>query len=82
MNSDRLPLANKDPANAYRRNQAKSISFLVILAILLVIAAMLSLRAGSYNTPISELIKGIFGKAADKKINIVVRNNQIGRAHV
>ncbi len=79
MNSDLLQLANKNPDSAYRRNQIKSISFLMILGVLLVIAVLLSLRAGSYNTPISELVKGIAGKAADKKINIVVRNNRLPR---
>lgn len=79
MNSDRSPLVNKNPDSSYRRNQVKSISFLVILGVLLVIAVLLSLRAGSYNTPISELLKGIFGKASDKKINIVVRNNRLPR---
>ena len=43
------------------------------------IALVLSLRAGSYNTPIAELVKGIFGKAADDKINLVVRNNRLPR---
>ena len=40
---------------------------------------MLSLRAGSYNTSVGELIRGLFGRAADNKINIIVRNNRLPR---
>ena len=63
----------------YRKNQVKSISFLVILSGVLLLAILLSLRAGSYETPIGELIKGIFGLSTDRKINIVVRNNRLPR---
>ena len=54
----------------YRKNQVKSISFLVILSGVLLLAILLSLRAGSYETPIGELIKGIFGLSTDRKIMI------------
>ena len=74
MNSVRSKLANK-PNLLPDKNRTKSVAFLVALLFVLIAAILLSLRAGSYNTPIIELIKGIFGKAADKKINIVVRNN-------
>lgn len=63
----------------YRKNQVKSISFLVILSGVLLLAVLLSLRAGSYETPIGELIKGIFGQSSDKKINLIVRNNRLPR---
>lgn len=66
-----------DPA--YRRNQVKSITFLAILALVLIAAVLLSLRSGSYQTPIAELLRGIFGKAADNKINLVVRQNRLPR---
>lgn len=79
MNLDPSPLANKDSGTAYRRNQVKSITFLVALFVLLLISILLSLRAGSYNTPVEELVKAIFGKASDKKINIVVQSNRLPR---
>ena len=79
MNSDLSQSANNDSGTAYRRNQVKSCCFLGILFLSLLIALVLSLRAGSYNTPIAELVKGIFGKAADNKINLVVRNNRLPR---
>ena len=79
MNSDLSQSANNDSGTAYRRNQLKSCCFLGILFLSLLIALVLSLRAGSYNTPIAELVKGIFGKAADDKINLVVRNNRLPR---
>ena len=63
----------------YRKNQIKSIGFLIVLSILLVVTILLSLRAGSYETPIGELIKGIFGQSSDKKINLIVRNNRLPR---
>ena len=63
----------------YRKNQVKSISFLVILSSILLTTILLSLRAGSYETPIGELLKGIFGLSADRKINIVVQNNRLPR---
>ena len=63
----------------YRKNQIKSVSFLIILSVLLLLAVLLSLRSGSYQTPVGELIKGIFGLSADKKINLVVQNNRLPR---
>lgn len=63
----------------YRKNQVKSVSFLIILSGVLLLAVLLSLRAGSYETPIGELVKGIFGMSADKKINLIVRNNRLPR---
>ena len=80
MSSARSPLVNKkDGISDYQRNELKSTLFLVLLSIALLIAIVLSLRAGSYDTPIGELLKGIFGKSADKKINLVVRNNRLPR---
>ena len=63
----------------YRKNQVKSVSFLVILSAVLLLTVLLSLRAGSYETPVGELVKGIFGMSSDRKINIVVRNNRLPR---
>lgn len=63
----------------YRKNQVKSIRFLIILGCVLVLTVLLSLRAGSYETPMGELLKGVLGMSADRKINIVVRNNRLPR---
>ena len=63
----------------YRKNQIKSISFLAVLGGILLLTILLSLRAGSYETPIAELIKGIFGVSSDKKINLIVQNNRLPR---
>ena len=63
----------------YRRNQIKSISFLIALSVILLFSVLLSLRAGSYETPVSELVKGIFGASSDKKINLIVQNNRLPR---
>ena len=79
MNSKLSPLANKGYDPAYRRNQIRSTGFLAGLFFLLVVAFLLSLRAGSYNTPLSQLIRGVFGKAADEKINLGGRNNRLPR---
>ena len=79
MNSVPSKLENNNLDELYRKNRIKSISFLVILGILLLCSILFSLRAGSYETPIGELIKGIFGLSSDKKINLVVRNNRLPR---
>ena len=63
----------------YQKNRVKSISFLAILGGVLLITVLLSLRAGSYETPIAELVKGIFGQSSDKKINLIVQNNRLPR---
>ena len=63
----------------YRKNKRKSIRFLFVLSAVLLLTILLSLRAGSYETPIGELVKGIFGLSSDRKINLVVRNNRLPR---
>ncbi len=50
--------------------------FLGFLLLLLLLAVVFSLIAGSYDTPVLELIQAVFGKAADNKINIIVRGNR------
>lgn len=79
MNSVPSSLGNKQNLSDYRKNELRSISFLVLLTVFLLLSILLSLRAGSYNTPLTELIKGIFGKSTDKKINLVVQNNRMPR---
>ena len=79
MNSAKLQSANKQPKTVYQQNQIKSICFLVLMAVILVLTSLLALRAGSYTTPLNELIKGIFGLSGDDKINLVVRNNRLPR---
>lgn len=79
MNSVPSKLENNNNDALYRKNQIKSIFFLFILSGVLVLAILLSLRAGSYETPIEELIKGVFGQSSDRKINLVVRNNRLPR---
>ena len=79
MNFVPSKLENNGVDGLYRKNQVKSIGFLIFLAGLLLLSVLLSLRAGSYETPVTELVKGIFGLSADKKINIVVRNNRLPR---
>lgn len=79
MNSVRSQLENKGFDELYRKNQVKSILFLATLAVVLVCTILLSLCSGSYETPIAELIKGIFGMSADRRINLVVQNIRLPR---
>ena len=79
MHSVPLKSENNGIDALYRKNQVKSVSFLIILCGILLLAVLLSLRAGSYETPIGELIKGIFGASSDKKINLIVQNNRLPR---
>ena len=79
MNSVRSQLASKGIDEAYKKNQTKSIAFLVGLTGLLLVTILLSLRAGSYETPVAELLKGVFGMSSDRKINLVVQSNRLPR---
>lgn len=83
MSSELSPSASNAAQSAadptFRRNQLRSIWFLIGLFILLICAFMLSLRAGSYNTPLLELVRGVFGRAEDAKINLIVRSNRLPR---
>ncbi len=79
MNSTLSKSASNGLEELYRKNKRKSISFLVILSGILLLTVLLSLRAGSYETPMGELVKGIFGMSSDRKINLVVRNNRLPR---
>lgn len=79
MNSVPSKLENNNIDRLYRKNRVKSIRFLIVLGAVLLLAVLLSLRAGSYETPIAELVKGLFGLSADRKINLVVQNNRLPR---
>ena len=79
MNSVHSKLENKEIDHLYHKNTVKSIAFLLGLGGLLLVTILLSLRSGSYDTPVGELIKGIFGLSADRKINLVVQNNRLPR---
>ena len=70
--------SENNPA-AQGRTRTRNIAFLAALGVLLAGTVLLSLRAGSYSTPLGELVRGIFGQAVDPKINIVVRNNRMPR---
>lgn len=63
----------------YKKLRIRSIAFLAVLLALLVGAILLSLCAGSYSTPLGEIIRGILGKASDNKINIIIQNNRLPR---
>ena len=79
MNSVRSKLENKGVDALYYKNRFKSIAFLIALSGTLLAAILLSLRAGSYETPASELLKGIFGLSADRRVNLVVQNIRLPR---
>lgn len=79
MNSVQSKLENKGVDALYYKNRFKSIAFLITLSGTLLAAILLSLRAGSYETPITELLKGIFGLSADRRINLVVQNIRLPR---
>jgi iron complex transport system permease protein len=79
MSSAPSNLHHKPIDQAYRRNRLRSIRFLLVLSVLLLAAVLLSLRSGSYDTPVAELLKGIFGLSADKKVNLVVQGIRLPR---
>ncbi len=79
MNSGRSRSDRNSWDPAYRKKQIRSILFLGILSLVLVLSVILSLWAGSYDTPFGDLMRGIFNKAQDNKINVVVRNVRLPR---
>lgn len=66
-----------DPA--YRKKQVRSLSFIAILFAVLIVSILLSLWAGSYDTSLTQMVRGIFGMADDEKINIVVQSVRLPR---
>ncbi len=66
-----------DPA--YRKKHVHSILFLMLLAVILLLAVLISLWAGSYDTSLTQMVKGIFGAAGDERINIVVQDVRLPR---
>lgn len=62
-----------------QKSQKKSILVLLMLTLILIAAVLFALKAGSYETPVSELVKGIFGASSDQKINLVIQNNRLPR---
>ena len=58
--------------HAHSQHRKRNILLILAMGILLLLTAAVSLRVGSYATPALELIRGIFGKASDPKINAVV----------
>ena len=66
-----------DPA--FRRNRRRSLAFLGLLAAALAAAALAELAAGSYETPLTELARGVFGLAGDPRVNLVVRGSRLPR---
>jgi ABC-type cobalamin transport system permease subunit len=83
MNSEKLISVSEkkreEKDQLYMKNLRRSRLFLLILAAVLLVSMILSLWAGSYDTPVKELFLGIFGKASDDKINIVVQNVRLPR---
>ena len=79
MNSARLKLESKEIDGAYRKNRVRSIRFLLLLTVLLLVSVLLSLRSGSYETPVVQLVGGIFGMSGDPKTDLVVRNIRLPR---
>ena len=79
MNLGPSLLENRESGSEYRPHHRKNIVFLLFLAASLLIAAVLSLAAGSYHTTLWELLQSVFGIASDEKINLIVRNNRLPR---
>ncbi len=70
---------DKHAPTVFNRNRRRSLTFLALLTAALGTVFLLSLRAGSYDTPLGELVRGIFGISSDSKINLVVQRNRLPR---
>ena len=77
MNCERSFLGSKK--NEYQPFKRRNLTLLILLSVLLLLAVLLSLQAGSYTIPFDQLILGVFGKASDEKINMILYNNRLIR---
>lgn len=64
---------------AYEKYKARNILLLCLLIGAMILTALLALQAGSYDTPLFEIAKGVFGKASDSKVNTVIQNMRLPR---
>lgn len=65
--------------DVYRRYRLRHAAALAFLGAVVVIACVAALWSGSYATPLPELLRGIFGAAADPSVNTVVRSLRLPR---
>ena len=65
--------------DVYRRYRLRHTAALAFLGAVVVLACVISLWSGSYATPLPELLRGIFGAAADPSVNTVVRSLRLPR---
>lgn len=79
MSSEASSLTHTSVDPGYHRNKIRSITFLGILFAVLLGSILLSLWAGSYDTPIGELLRGILGRAENDTINVIVRKVRLPR---
>lgn len=65
--------------SSFSDTRRRSFLFLMGLSLLLLATVLVALSAGSYQTPLVELIKGLFGQSTDANINLLVRANRLPR---
>lgn len=70
--------SKKELAALTSRHRKRNLLILAGMAGLLLACMLLSLRMGAYDTPMGEMLKGIFGMA-DRKVNAVVRGSRLPR---
>ena len=73
------PTLRHQAPESYDWHRGRHTAFLLVLAAALVCAVLVSLWCGSYETPLPELVRGVFGRAADKSVNTVVRSLRLPR---
>lgn len=65
--------------DVYRRYRLRHTAALAFLGVVVLLACVISLWSGSYATPLSQLLRGIFGTASDPSVNTVVRSLRLPR---
>ena len=53
--------------------------FLAMLFVILIVSILISLWAGSYGTSLTQMVKGMFGIAADENVNVIVQSVRLPR---
>ena len=79
MNKEEQVTQKQTNLQNYAQYKAHNVFVLMFLLAALLFTALLSLRAGSYDTSLVEITKAVFGKATDGKVNTVVQNMRLPR---
>ncbi|MCL2227246.1 MAG: iron ABC transporter permease [Oscillospiraceae bacterium] len=65
--------------HSYQRHKARNMLALLLLFAALMLTALIALRFGSYEAPLSEIARAAFGQSENQSLNIIVQNIRLPR---